>query len=299
MKLKTSKKLSTPLGASFIVLSSFFYASYGIWTKLLGDFFDGYVASALRSILVVLILIPIAFCYRKFEPLHLRKNWLQISGLLLTSLFTWGPFYFAILHSGVGISLTINYAGIVIGMLFFGWLLAGEQFSKEKLISALLGILGLALIFSPTVSGFGGIALAAALLSGLSSGANGVFAKQIHYNSTQATILVWVTSIFANMLMAFVLGKSYPVFSHQIEWFYLALFALVSIVASWSFVRGVKLIDAGVAGILGLLEIVFGVVFGVLIFHERPSIIALMGMVLIIFAAAIPYLKNSKVESVS
>ncbi|HSW99461.1 MAG TPA: hypothetical protein VLH38_00315 [Patescibacteria group bacterium] len=44
--------------------------------------------------------------------------------------------------------------------------------------------------------------------------------------------------------------------------------------------------------ILGLLEIVFGVLFGVLFFHEKPTAVALLGMVVIIAAAAIPYLKD-------
>src|ERR1700741_2496517 len=102
-----NKKYTAPLGASLVVLSSFFYATYGIWTKLMGDFFGGYTASALRSVLVLLILLPIALVYRKLEPLNLKQNWRYIAGMLVASLFTWGPLYYAILHAGVGISLAI------------------------------------------------------------------------------------------------------------------------------------------------------------------------------------------------
>ena len=78
-----NKKFFAPLGASLVVLSSFFYASYGIWTKLMGNFFDGYTASALRSVLVVLILALITVYYHKFEPLHLRQNWKYISEAII------------------------------------------------------------------------------------------------------------------------------------------------------------------------------------------------------------------------
>ena len=54
-----------PLGASFIILSSVFYASYGIWVKLMGNFFGGYMASALRSVLVLLFLVPLALAWLK------------------------------------------------------------------------------------------------------------------------------------------------------------------------------------------------------------------------------------------
>ncbi len=282
------KERSSSLGTALVVLSSFFYASYGIWTKLMGDFFDGYVASALRSVIVVVILLAVAVYYRRLEPLELKKNWSYIVGMLVASLFIWGPYYFAVLQAGVGVSLTINYASIVIGMFFFGWLFAGEHFTSTKCISAILGIIGLAFVFSPTLSSFAWLALGAAVLSGLATAANTIFAKKIHYSSTQATLAMWVTSIISNMFMAFVLGKSYPQMNGQIQWFYLVLFAIASVVASWCLVRGVKLIDAGIAGILGLFEIVFGVVFGIVLFHEQPTLVALIGVAIIIVAAAVP-----------
>lgn len=258
----------------------------------MGNFFDGYTASALRSILGVIIITVIAFFYHKFEPLHLKQNWPYIAGLVISSLFVWGPLYFAILHAGVGISLAINYASLVIGMFFFGWLFAGEHFTKDKAVSTVLGIIGLGLIFSPTFSGLPWIGLAAALVSGFSGAACDVCAKQIHYNSTQSTMVLWTASTVANAFMAFVLGKSYPAFDGQIQWLYLLIFAITSVIASWLLVRGMKLIDAGTAGILGLLEIVFGVIFGVIFFRERPTLLVLAGMAIIIVAAAIPYFKN-------
>jgi drug/metabolite transporter (DMT)-like permease len=287
-----SKQSKAPLGASLVVLSSVFYASYGIWTKLMGDFFDGYMASALRSVLVLLILIPIAVGYRKLEPIGLKQNWRYIGGMIAASVFTWGPLYYAILHAGVGISLAINYASIVIGSFFFGWLFASERFTKDKALSAALGLAGLVLIFSPSIGSLGWVALAAALLSGLSAGANTVFAKQIQYNATQSTIVLWGASVIANVAMALVFSKAHPAIGWHMEWLYLVIFAIASVAASWLLIRGVKLIDVGAAGVLGLLEIVFGVLFGAMFFRERPDALVLLGVMVIIVASAIPYIKD-------
>lgn len=117
-----NKKYTAPLGASLVIVSSGFYASYGIWTKLMGDFFQGYTASALRSVLVLLILLPIAIFYHNLEPIKLKQNSRYLIGMIIASLFTWGPLYYAILHAGVGISLAVAYASIVIGSFIFGWL---------------------------------------------------------------------------------------------------------------------------------------------------------------------------------
>lgn len=289
-------KAKAPLGASLVVVSSFFYASYGIWTKLMGEFFQGYTASALRSVLVLLLLAPFALAYRQFQPVNLKQNWRYLTGLLVAALFTWGPFYYAIVHAGVGISLTINYASIIIGAFFFGWLFGDERLTKDKLLSAGLGFVGLCLIFAPGTSSFGWLALLGAAISGLSIGAVMVFSRQIHYNSTQTTLALWVTSAIASAFMALLLSERLPVVGLHIEWLYLVCFAVASVAASWALIRGLKLIDAGAAGILGLLEIVFGVLFGVVLFHERPGAPVLIGVAIIILAAAIPYVKEYRAK---
>jgi drug/metabolite transporter (DMT)-like permease len=288
MKLKNA----APLGASFVVLSSLFYASYGIWTKLTGDFFGGYTASAIRSVLVLLILIPLAMVFSQLAKLHWRRDWRQFAGLTLTSTLVWGPLYYAVLHAGVGISLTINYASIVIGMFFFGWLLARERFTQDKWLSTILGFVGLWMIFAPSTAGLGWLALSAALLSGFAAAAHYVIGKQLPYNATQTIIIMWCTSVIANAVMALALREHFPDVGPHMEWLYLFIFALASVAATWLLMKGMKLIEAGAAGILGLLEIVFGVMFGALFFAERPGALVLLGVAAIIVAAAIPYVRD-------
>ncbi len=293
------RKSKAPVGASLVILSSIFYASYGVWTKLMGDFFDGYTAAMWRSLIVIIILAPIAIYSRQIEPIILKQNWRYILGMFIASLFTWGPLYYAILHAGIGISLAIAYASIVLGAFFFGWLFANERFTKDKAISAVLGILGLGLIFSPSVSSLGLVALLGALVGGLASSANMVFSKQIRYNATQSTLVLWTASVFANIIMAILFSEYYPPIGLQIQWLYLLFFAVASVVASWALVKGLKLIDAGAAGVLGLLEIVFGVLFGIIFFRESPDKLALLGMAIIIVAAAIPYIKEYRAKLIA
>jgi len=288
------RKPQAPLGASLVVLSSFFYASYGIWTKLLDNSLGGYTASAIRSVLVMVMLVPIAVVGRKFSPIAWSKNSHYIIGMLFSSMFTWGPLFYAVLHAGVGIALTINYAGIIIGMFMFGWMLVGESYTRDKFVSTVLSFVGLWLVFTPSVAHLGWLSLAAAVVSGLSAGANGVMAKKLTYNATQSTVVMWAVSVIANAVMAGLIQEHVPTLS-GIQWLYLVGFAAASVASSWSFVSGLKLIDAGAAGILGLLEIVFGVLFGVVLFGERIGIFVWLGVMVIIAAAAIPYVRDFNV----
>jgi drug/metabolite transporter (DMT)-like permease len=289
-------KLVTPIGASLIVLSSVFYASYGIWTKLMGNSFGGYSASAWRSLVVLLLLVPIAAAYRQFEPLGWARNWRQLLGLVVGSLVIWGPLYYAILHAGIGISLAVSYAFIVIGMFIFGRVLAGESFSRDKQLSTLLGLVGVALVYATNLSYISWITIAAAIISGLGSASNMVITKLIPYNATQSTVVLWGASVIANFLMVAVTREHSPAANLNLAWLYLFVFAGASVAASWLFVKGVKLVDAGAAGILGLLEIVFGVLFGSLLFSERPGVLTLIGVAIIIAAAAIPYFKDYRAK---
>lgn len=258
----------------------------------MGNFFNGFTASALRSVLVLAMLVPLALAGRAFQPLRLRHTWPYLLGMFVGSVVNWGPLYYATLHAGVGISTTVAYAGIVIGMFVFGSLFAGEHFTKDKAVSGTLGLAGLALMILPSLSSLGPLAIGAAFISGLSTASGSVFAKCLRYNATQSTIAVWVISATGNIAMAALFRTAFPIPSLRIEWLYLVFFAIASIIASWTFLKGLKLIDAGAAGILGLLEIVFGFGFGIVLFHEHPSVLALLGGGVIIVAAAVPYFKD-------
>ncbi len=290
--MKAQKISRAPVGASLVVFSSVFYASYGVWTTLMGNFFGSFTASALRCGLVLGGLFIIAIARRELQPINWRRDRKWLATMVVSSVFVSAPLYYAILTAGVGISLAIAYIGIVIGMFIFGRLFEGERFTKDKLVATMLGIFGLALVFSPSLKLGGWFALVAALVAGLATAANMATTKKVPYNGSQSAILVWGSGVIANVPMVFLLGEPRPAIGWHIQWVYLLLFVAASLVASWTFIQGLKLIEAGAAGILGLLEVVFGVLFGVIFFHERPSLVVLLGITSIIAAAAIPYLQH-------
>jgi drug/metabolite transporter (DMT)-like permease len=290
--MKAQKASRAPIGASLIVLSSVFYATYGVWTTLMGNFFGSFTASALRCVLVLVGLLIIAMARRELQKINWRRDYKWLAMMVVSSVFVSAPLYYAVLHAGVGISLAIAYIGIVIGMFVFGWLFEKERFTKEKLVATMLGIFGLLLVFSPSIKLGGWLALVGALVAGLATAANMTTTKKVPYNGSQSAILSWSSGVIANVPMVFLFDEPLPSVGWHAQWGYLLLFAVASLVASWTFIKGLKLVEAGAAGILGLLEVVFGVLFGVIFFYERPSLAVLAGMASIVAAAAIPYLQH-------
>jgi len=290
--MKAKKASRAPIGASLIVLSSVFYATYGVWTKLMGNFFGSFTASALRCTLVLIGLIVVTIVRRELQKVNWRRDCKWLVTMVVSSIFVSAPLYYAVLNAGIGISLAIAYIGIVIGMFMFGWLFENERFTKEKLVATTLGVVGIILVFSPSIKLGGWVALVGALVAGIATAANMATTKKVPYNGSQSAILLWGSGVIANAPLVFLFSEPLPSIGWHAQWGYLLLFAIASLVASWTFIKGLKLVEAGAAGILGLLEVVFGVFFGVIFFHERPSLVILIGITSIVAAAAVPYLQH-------
>jgi drug/metabolite transporter (DMT)-like permease len=297
--MENNKRFTAPMGAGFVVLASLVYGSYGVWTKLMGDYFGIFTQAVFRAGIVVLFLMLLAIGRKQLSRLYWRRDALLIIFLLISDLLIPAPIYYAVNKVGVGLAMGIAYAGAVLGAFFFGWLLSRERYTQDKWLSTVFGIVGLWLVFSPNIQAFGLLAMVAALASGLGSGLNMVVNKKLRYSPVQTALLTWTTTVLANLPFIFILHEQIPTVNLTMHWLYLVLFSLASLTASWSLISGLKLIDAGTAGILGLLEIVFAIILGIVLFKEQLTFIVLSGMSCIIAAAAIPYITHYKNQMVS
>ncbi|HEY1835242.1 MAG TPA: DMT family transporter [Candidatus Saccharimonadales bacterium] len=280
-------------GSSLIVLSSIFYGSYGIWTRLMGNSFGPYAQAWIKSALVVVLLAPFMFLgKRKWEPVRWRadRKWFLL--LLFASWLASGPLYYAINHAGIGLAVLGMYSGALLMMFFCGWRFNGERYTADKFVATLLALLGLLCTSLPSFGTPKLIPLLLAFVSGLADGLCIGVCQRIKYNSSQITVIAWLLSVVVNLPMAFLLHEHAPELRFDTAWFYLFLFTLASIASSWPVVHGAKMIEAGVAGTLGLLEIVWALLFGAIFFHESPGVAAGVGAVCIVMAATVPYIKE-------
>ncbi len=293
-----TKRKSAPLGAGLVVLSSVAYGSYGVWATLMGKYFGDFTQGVLRSAVVILILLPIAIYRKQLTRIHWKRDRWLYGGILLSSLLIAAPFYYAINKIGIGLTNIIYYASIILGAFIFGRVMNNEKFTKDKLLATVVGLIGLGLVFAPGAKTFGFLAMLAAICSGFGAGLNMVVVKKIQYNVSQTMLLAWSGGVIANIPFIFIFREHFPLIQADRHWFYLLLFGLASVTASALLISGLKLIEAGAAGILGLLEIVFGVIFGIVFFHEHLSFIVVIGMLFIMTASAIPYIQHYRIKEV-
>ena len=73
-------------------------------------------------------------------------------------------------------------------------------------------------------------------------------------------------------------------------WLWQLGYTVASMLAFWLIIEGLKYVEAGIGGLLGLLEIIFSIVFGIFLFGEELSSKVIIGGCLILVAAALPHL---------
>jgi drug/metabolite transporter (DMT)-like permease len=288
--LNEHKASTTVFGSSLIILSTIFYGSYGVWTRLMGNSFGPFMQAWIRAALIIAILYAISvFTKQSWQRVRWRDDKWWLIAWILGSWFIGGPLFYAYNRLGIGVTTLIFYSGYLMSMFMLGWLVNHERFSFDKLLATLLALTGLVLISAPTVNRAALLPLCASLLAGWGIGIDLVVSQHVKYNSLQTSALAWAAGMVGSLPMAFLLHERTPGLHDVSAWAYLLIFVLACIAASWLAVHGVKLIEAGAAGLMGMLEIVWAVLFGILFFHERPHFLAYAGAILIVAAAAIPY----------
>src|SRR5690606_9061114 len=125
-------KTNAPLGASLVVVSSLFFGAYGVWFKLMDDYFGAFTQATLRHAVTSLLFIAIAVFLKKLGRIHWRRDakWLAVSAI--SSAIIPASWYYAVMHGGVGITAALLYLGMVLGMFFFGWMFFRERYTNDK-----------------------------------------------------------------------------------------------------------------------------------------------------------------------
>lgn len=283
-------------GPLLVFASALLFGSYGVWAVLLGSgfgvFFQGYV----RSLLVLLVLVPIAFIKKDWQPLR-KEDWRAYAWCCGFGIFTQAPLYYAFQHSGVGISSLMFFSALLITSYAVGFMMMKERSTPVKIVSLILAIAGLAFTFLKSMEIYSLAALLLAALNGVASGGEVATTKLVpeKFSALQTSIMIWGSIFVAHFIASFIAGEQQIVPAWNIHWLAMLGFTAAGLLAFWLVIEGFKQVEASIGGLIGLLEVVAAIAFGALVFHEQITWPIIIGSLLIIAAAALPYLRRSAV----
>ncbi len=288
----TKTKISVR-GYMMILGSAVLFGTYGVWSRLMGDTFPPFYQTWVRSLLVILIMLPILIKNRSFRKFD-REDWPSVAVFIGFCIFTQVPLYYAFNHAPIGTVQLIFYSMFVITAYFVARLYLGETITKVKLVSIVLAFIGLALVFSNAVIAFAPLGLVLAMLNGVASGGEVSSSKKVpdKYAPGMYVFWGWAATLVTHLPLSLMLGEQQVPVRFDRAWLWLVIYSFVNASAFWLVIAGFRFVDASIGSLIGLMEVVFGVVFGAIFFKEVLSLSVYMGGVVIVLAAMLPDLIN-------
>lgn len=278
-------------GIYLVLLSSLMFGSYGIWSRLMGGFFDPFYQGWTRGLIILVILVPYLLWKKQIIPIQ-RKDWGWFVTFMCFTSLTQAPLYYAFNHMDIGTATVLFFATMLLTVYVVGFGFLEEKVTKVKVLAFLVACMGLLVTFSFSLLSFSLFAASMAIVNGIASGTEISSSKKLTgtYSALYVTWLSWLMVVLTNFPVSIMLGETQPLPSLSIEWLYQLGYVGASLVAFWAVIEGFKYVEASIGGLLGLLEVVFSILLGMLFFHEVLTFRVGVGALLVILAAALPHI---------
>lgn len=276
-------------GTVLVLLSALMFGSYGVWSRLIGSTMGNFFQGWTRAAIILILLLPIVI-FRK-EITRIKKadvKWLLVF-LIFTSL-TQAPLFYAYNHMNIGTATLLFFVSMFLTMNIIGFWSYEEKLTGVKVLSSIVALLGMFFVFSFSISEFTLFAALMAVLNGIASGGEVAFSKKLtdNYSPLYVVVLSWGIIFITNAVISLGLGEIQVQLNLSMPWLWQLCYSIASLLGFWLVIAGFKYIDASIGALLGLLEIIFSIIFGIIIFHESLTAIVVVGAALIIIGAALP-----------
>ena len=276
-----------------IFLSSLMFGTYGVWSKLIGDSFGSLYQAWTRAAIIFLILLPILYFTKQIVHIQ-KKDWKWMTIFLIFTSGTQAPIFYAFNHMDIGTATLLFFTTMLLTMYIVGFIFLKEKLSKIKIVSFLTAVAGLYFMFSFSLEKFTLLAASMAVLNGIASGGEVSISKKLtnSYSALYLTALSWLIIVPTNGLISLMIGEKQIVPSLNLVWVWQLCYTITALLAFWLIIEGLKYVEASIGGLIGLLEIIFSIGFGIIIFGEKLTPKIAIGATLILLAASLPHLKQ-------
>lgn len=276
-------------GIISLIFGALLFSLWGVFPRLIGMDFGIFFQVLARELIILLILLPFFLWRREWLKIG-RKDYPWFLGMSLSGFFSVVTAFVAFNNLGVGTTFFVFYSSSTLAGYFLGRWLFQERLTPVKIISLFICLAGLLVIFSFSPAGDNLFYLLLALLSGLGGAGWNIFSKKVSSKYSLLQVLITDSLIYFVLGTVSIIIFSEPVFWPTLSgpWLATLLFSFSILGGAFLTINGFRHLSAQNGTLLMLLEPVFGVVFGWLVFAEVLSYSSLIGGALIIFGAALP-----------
>ncbi len=274
----------------FVIFAGVLWGTSGIFSYLLTPYgFTAWQMTALRGLVALLCLLIYASFFRCAS---FRVQWRELLLYLFVglSLFGTSGCYFAAMRlTSVSTAVVLMYTAPILVMLF-SVLFWKERFTKLKLLSVAVMLLGCVLV-SGVIGGLrlNAIGLAVGLLSGISYASYNILTKYATKKGCPPLSITLYGALFMALIALCVCRphliltavSSRPAVTLPLI---LLLGAVTFILPYLFYAKGLEALPAGTASSLSIVEPMSATLFSIAFLHEKPSVFSILGILLILSA---------------
>ena len=290
-------KRNTFLGIGSLLGATFLYGFFGIFVKIIGYSLPLFYASVFRNFVGLLALAVPVYFFRAKVLKKIKKSdmvWMFLRSFF--GLFAFLGSYIAFEKLSIGTTYLFFYSAATIGGYFFGIVLFKEKLTSVKVLSLILALVGLVFIYSLNMTPGSLLYVFAAVISGIAYSVWSVFSKKVSdsYDPLQLNFVDFFLSFAFMTIISLLLRENWVMPEVNVFWVANILFALTFIFTGQLIIIGYNNLEAQVASLVMLTEILFGVLLGFFVFQEVLSLPMILGGLLIITAIILPELNFKK-----
>jgi drug/metabolite transporter (DMT)-like permease len=289
------------LGIYFMLLAALGFSTMGAAAKLLKSTFNAGQLVFYRNA-IGLAFLAISLARNRPRQTGGRFGWLAFRGLMgTTALYT---LLYCILHMPLGTAMTYNLTSSLF-IALFGFILFKEYHGSRILFAVILGFLGMLMIYKPGFSGTPWYYHFAGLVSGVTSAiAYLTVGRLARYYDSRVIVLSFLLSgvilpgislllhhvggIPENGLL--IIRFKWP--DEPIQWVYLLVLGLAALFGQYFVTRAYGSDKPGLVSAIGYSNILFSLVFGMMLGDSFPDLLSMLGIVCIISSGIIISLKK-------
>lgn len=279
------------VGTSYILISALFYGSYGVWSRLMVGSFGEFSQAWSRG-LILLIVVLLLNWKMKFIKRIERSDWKWFLTIALAGGLNQAPYYMGFEHLTIGTATLLFYAALVVGGYILGKVFFAEKLTIDKISSLVIAIVGMVVIYGISLSPSQLVPASMTVLAGLMGASTVILPKKLvgNYHELQIMVGYFLMQVLFNYPMAQLMGDQLPTLELNAAWGGQLGYALAMMLANLAAIKGFSYLEPSIGSLLGLAEILFGIVLGVVLFGESLSSGVIVGGLLITLAAALPNL---------
>jgi drug/metabolite transporter (DMT)-like permease len=278
-------------GVLILVLATFLFGMYGIYSRFIGLGFEVFSQNWIRNAFVAILALVFVLFTKKWTSLK-RKDlpplvgWVTCDALITICLFL------SFNNLPIGTALFLLYSGTTVTGYIVGSVFLKEKLTVSKVFAIVFSLIGLFIIFGFSLSHLPVQFILIAIVAGILGGVWNIFPKFISssYSSFQLIVFDAGAIFLTSLPLAMLFHQKAPAISLSLPWLGIVLYGLTQFIGDQLMIVGFRKVEAHMGSLVTPLEAVFGTIIAFLIFKESLSPLTLLGGGLVVIGAMTPHI---------